>query len=358
MLRNWLFLLSIHFIFWGIQISQPLSAQVNVHNIEESIPSILDSANIPGISIAIIGQGKIVYSNALGIKEMGKEEEINQHTIFEAASLTKPIAALCAMKLVELGNLDLDKPLYQYLKYPDVASDERYQLITARMVLSHQTGFPNWRKNRNSNKLEIKFDPGNKFGYSGEGFVYLQKVMEQLVGKSLDEIAQEFVFQPLQMNDSYLVFPETEDFAMGHNPKSEPNQKFKPKEANAAYSLHSTAEDYAKFLLELMQPSIIDPNLVTDMITQETLMDSKDSSLGWGLGLGINTTSRDQYIWHWGDNGIFRAFFIYSPKTKDGLVYFTNSQNGLSIAKRMIHLTFSDPEVMENWNEYKQFDDK
>ncbi|MBN3521088.1 beta-lactamase family protein [Algoriphagus lutimaris] len=347
-----------HFIFWGILISQPLSAQVNVQKMDELLPAILDSAKIPGISIAVIDQGKMVYSSAFGRKELRKESEISKQTIFEAASLTKPITAFCAMKLVEMGKLDLDKPLYQYLEYPDAASDQRYQLITGRMVLSHKTGFPNWRKNRNSNKLEIKFDPDTKFGYSGEGFVYLQKVMEQIERKSLELIAQEFVFQPLQMHRSFLIFPETDDFAVGHNPKNEPNQKFMPKEANAAYSLHTTAEDYSKFLLELMYPSLIDSAFVSDMISQETLMDSKDPSLGWGLGLGINTTSLDQYIWHWGDNGTFRAFFIFSPKTEVGLVYFTNSQNGLSIVKRMVHLTFSDPEVMENWNEYKQFDDE
>lgn len=353
-----LFKVGVHFIFWGILISHSISAQVNVQKIDGSLPAILDSANIPGISIAIIDQGKIAFSKTFGSKEQGKEGKIGKQTIFEAASLTKPIVAFCAMKLVEIGKLDLDKPLFQYMEYPDVASDPRYQMITARMVLSHKTGFPNWRKNRNSNKLEIKFEPGSKFGYSGEGFVFLQKVMEHIEGKSLEEIAQEFIFQPLQMQRSFLTFPETDNFAVGHNPKNEPIQKFKPKKANAAYSLHTTAEDYSKFLLELMHPSLIDPALVSRMISQETLMDSKDPSLGWGLGLGINTTSRDQYIWHWGDNGIFRAFFIFSPKTEVGLVYFTNSQNGLSIVKRMIHLTFSDPEVMENWNEYKQFDDE
>lgn len=160
---------------------------------------------------------------------------------------------------------------------------------------------------------------------------------------------------PLQMENSSLVFPDTEDYAVGHNDKNKPNSKFKPIYPNAAYSLHTTAEDYSKFMLELMKPTLLDPNFVMQMMKKESLMDDKDPSLAWGLGLGINVTALGNYIWHWGDNGVFRAFFIFSLNEKTGFVYFTNSQNGLSIVNRMIDFTFSDEEIMENWKEYKQF---
>ncbi|MBN3581390.1 beta-lactamase family protein [Algoriphagus aestuarii] len=329
-------------------------AQTLQQTLDTRLSELLDSAAIPGMSLTVIKKGEITYSKNLGVKVVGKTEEISEHTIFEAASLTKPIAAFCAMKLVEEGKLDLDKPLVDYLPYADIADDKRSQIITARMVLSHQTGLPNWRADRQSKELKFKSDPNKKFGYSGEGFVYLQKVLEKIEGKNLGEIASEMIFKPLGMQDSFLVFPDSANFAVGHNTKSEPQGKGKPNMPNAAYSMHTTSADYARFLLELMNPTLIEKYLVAQMENQEVLMDSKDPSLGWGLGLGINTTRQGKYLWHWGDNGVFRAFFIFSEKDKTGFVYFTNSQNGLSIVHRMMHTVFSDPEIMENWKEYKQ----
>ena len=319
------------------------------------LKELIDSASIPGISIAFIEKGKLSYSEALGVKNVEIGEAIDTNTIFEAASLTKPIVAYCAMKMVELGKLDLDKPLYQYMEYPDVAKDDRYKLITARMVLSHNTGFPNWRANRSSDKMKINFDPGSHFGYSGEGFVFLQKVMEKLEGANLNTLAKKWVFEPLGMSNSSLIFPDTENYAVGHNPQNEARNKFKPNSPNAAYSMHTTAEDYAKFLIELLQPTGLNNSLQEQMIQQQVLMDSSDPSLAWGLGVGIYVIEDEELIWHWGDNGIFRAFFIISPQQKKGFVYFTNSQNGLSIVNRLLDYTFSNPEIMKNWKEYDQF---
>jgi len=123
-----------------------LEAQTIQQTLDKRLPQLLDSASIPGMSITVIQNGTVEYSKNLGVKEQGKPDEISEHTVFEAASLTKPIAAYCAMKLVEEGKLELDKPLFEYLEYPDLGDDGRAKVITARMVLSHQTGLPNWRK--------------------------------------------------------------------------------------------------------------------------------------------------------------------------------------------------------------------
>ena len=119
--------------------------------------------------------------------------------------MTKPLFAYIVLRLVDRGVLNLDTPLYTYLPYEDIAHDERYKLITARMVLTHRTGFPNWR----SGKLEIKFTPGTEVSYSGEGFVYLGKVVERLTGKKLAELSQQEVFTPLGIENASLVWNET-----------------------------------------------------------------------------------------------------------------------------------------------------
>ena len=343
---------------WMLAYPLSSSAQGNkldYESIDKRIEQVLDSTGIPGFSIAILNVGQTDFIKSYGYRSNETKEAVNQQTRFEAASLTKPILAYCVLKLMEQGKIELDKPLYQYYEYADLAHDNRYKLITARMVLSHTSGLPNWRKDRKSPKLKFLRKPGNKFGYSGEGFVYLQKVVEHILDSDLNSIAKEFLFAPLNMENSSLVFEENGNYAVGHNKEHEARKKSRPNKANAAYSLHTTAEDYGKFLHELLDPKFIDKTLIEQAFSRESLMKKEDQSLGWGLGMGINQTETDQYIWHWGDNGVFKAFFILSPKQERAFVYFSNSQSGLSIVKRIIRWVFAEESIMENWVYYNQF---
>ena len=137
---------------------------------------------IPGLSMVVIENGEVALHFELGVKNTETKESVDEETLFETASLSKPVFAYGVLKLVEKGKLDLDKPLVAYLPYPDIANDERGHSITARMVLAHTTGFPNWRP-KNA-PLKIHFQPGDRFSYSGEGFLFLQKVVEQVTGVS------------------------------------------------------------------------------------------------------------------------------------------------------------------------------
>jgi hypothetical protein len=154
----------------------------------------MDSLNMPGLSIAFINDNKIVYHNALGVKNNETNEKVNDYTIFDAASMSKTVFSFFTLKMIDDGLLDLETPLYTYMKYPDIAYDERYKAITARMVLSHTSGFPNWRfldKEGNydpDRKLTIQFEPGTKFQYSGEGYEYLAKVIAHLKGVEKNEL--------------------------------------------------------------------------------------------------------------------------------------------------------------------------
>ena len=111
------------------------------------------------------------------------------------------------MLLAEEGVIDLDKPLQAYLPkplpdypaYADLAGDDRYQQITARMVLSHSTGFPNWRQFEPDGRLKFLFAPGARYSYSGEGFALLQMVVEEITGRDLESLARQKIFEPLGM---------------------------------------------------------------------------------------------------------------------------------------------------------------
>ena len=141
-----------------------------------------------------------------GAANAEEKNPVTDETIFEAASLSKIVTAYAALKLVDEGKLDLDRPLNQYLgNNYDVPNDQRINLITARHVLSHSSGFPNWRP-QDSTNLPILFKPGEKFSYSGEGFVYLSKVMEKITSVKFDEYIKKTVFDPLQMKQSSFIW--------------------------------------------------------------------------------------------------------------------------------------------------------
>ena len=330
--------------------------RVPVSELDKAIPALLDKADIPGISLAIINNSKIVYSRVFGLKNVNTKEKVTEDTLFEAASLTKPVLAYTAMKLVDEGKLELDKPLYQYMEYKDISHDERYKLITARIVLKHSSGFPNWRWMNKDKKLDIKFTPGEKFSYSGEGYVFLQRVIEKITGKDLEAIVKEKVFIPLKMDKSSLILKDTKRCAIGHSQDLEPRKKRLSKRPNGAASLHTTAGDYAAFLIAVSNGRGLSEKSFNEMLRPQISISEDDSTLSWGLGFALQKTEDDTYLWHWGDNGVFKAYGIISKRKKTGMIYFANSFNGLSIMDKMVDITIGGKYSISSQLKYPQYD--
>jgi CubicO group peptidase (beta-lactamase class C family) len=332
--------------------------------LEKRIPQLLDSAAIPGMSLAVISEGNVIYTGGYGVKSADTKDKVTTNTVFDAASLSKPVFAYAVLKFVESGLLDLDKPLYQYLPYEDIQHDNRYKQITARMVLSHSTGFPNWR---GGDSLRIHFEPGKQFRYSGEGFVYLQKVVEKLTGKPLNDVMVENVFTPLGMSRSSYVWKQSlnDDFALPHNGFLKVMDKNKPQQANAAYSLQTTAGDYAKFIVAILNESGLTRQTVQAMISPQVHVPEKafdnsspaSKSISWGLGFGLQQTKDGNAFWHWGDNNTFKCYVVAYTKEKKGVVYFTNGSNGLSIIKEITGLTIGGEQPAVDFLAYDRYTD-
>lgn len=337
--------------------TQPLPTPTfSVPELDKTIPTLLKKAGIPGMSIAIINDSKVVYSRALGVKNVETNEPVTETTLFEAASLTKPVLAYTALKLVDDGKLDLDKPLYLYMEYPDAQHDERYKLITARIVLKHASGFPNWRWQNKDKKLDITFTPGEKFSYSGEGYVFLQRVMEKITGKGLEDIMKEKVFVPLKMTNSSLLLADAAKSAAGHTQDSEVRKKRLSPKANGAASLHTTANDYAKFLIAVANGDGLSAHSWEEMLRPQIPASEENAGMFWGLGLGLQKTTDDIYFWHWGDNYIFKAYTVISKSKKTGIIYFTNSFNGLSIIRKMVEITMNGTFPVNTEMKYPEYD--
>jgi len=326
--------------------------------LDKELPVLLDKAKIPGISFALIESGEIVYNSVFGFKNTRKPSKADENTIFEAASLTKPVAAWITLKLVDQGKLELDKPLYNYLEYTPIKHDVRYKSITARMVLTHSSGFPNWRRQNKDNLLDIKFTPGSKFSYSGEGYVYLQAVLESITGKNLEDLAQELVFKPFGMTHSSLLLTELEDAALGHNRHVQPRQKMTYEEPNAAYSLHSNAGDYARFLIAMTSGRGLSAQSAALLTTTQIAVKDSFPTIRWCAGMGLENDSDDSFLWHWGDNKNFKCFAMISKNSRNGFVYFTNGVNGMTILDTLIGMVTGKTLNLVKYLEYPQFNAK
>src|SRR5262249_27647344 len=241
-------------------------------------------------------------------------------------------------------------------------------LITARIVLSHRTGFPNWRPQ--GQPLKIHFRPGEKFSYSGEGVVYLQKVVEHITGEPFDAFMKRTVFDPLQMTASSYVWQERYDKlkVFGHNSIGMLGGRGKPDSANAAASLSTTAFDYARFVAAIMKGTGLKKATLEQMLTPQIKLDETcvnclkgdsgkiSSSLSWGLGWGLQQTEDGLSFWHWGDNGNAKAYVVAFEKQKLGVVIFANGANGLSVASDIVDHAIGGKQPALAWLKYDPYD--
>lgn len=341
--------------------------QNTLATLQQQVPALLKEAAVPGLSMVVIRNGKTYWLGSFGLKNAKTGEPVTDQTIFEAASLSKPVFAYGVLKLVDQGKLDLDVPLCKYLPKPYIEGDPRLDKITARYVLSHRTGFPNWR---GDSALTIHFTPGERFSYSGEGFVYLQKVVEQVTGKSLNDYMTETVFVPLHMSSSSYVWrPEFDQRAASpHDGAGMPGEKWKPTEPTSAATLQTTAADYALLVEALLNGTGLKPETLREMEKPQIAVDPEctncterapqelSKNIFWGLGIGIQETPQGESLWHWGDNGRFKAYVVAYPKQKIGVVLFMNGENGLSILEPLLQTAVGGEQPALNWLKYDRYD--
>ncbi len=320
-----------------------------IAKIKETVTGLLKKEEIPGLAMTLIKDGEPWWSEAFGVKSTGSGNPVTADTVFEAASLSKPVFAYAVLKLVDERKLDLDTPLVKYVPetsylekefYNGKIEDQRINKITTRHVLTHTCGFPNWRS---QDTINILFEPGEKFSYSGEGFIYLQKVVEKITGKPLNDLMVEYVFRPLGMTHSSYVWQEEYEIlaASPHFGYGFANPLRKRTQAGSAFSLYTTAPDFARFVCALLTGKglreethrlMLRPHVTTSYDTE--------GRISWGLGVGLQRLTKEDEqplsIFHWGDNGEFKCFFVALPEEKTGLVYFTNSFFGLNIVKEIV----------------------
>jgi CubicO group peptidase (beta-lactamase class C family) len=335
---------------------RPRSLQALTATIDRLVPMLMEETHVPGVSIAVIRDRRVTWTKGYGVRQAGSREPVARDTVFEAASMSKPIFGLLAMQLVDQKRLDLDRPLVEYGEECFVPDLPEKRLITARMALSHTSGYPNWRPGGEEleGPIPLLFRPGTRFTYSGEGIFYLQRRVEHITGQPLDQWAEQHLFRPLGLKATSYRWTASLGVRMaaGHRDDGQPLGTSTYLHPNAAYSLYTTAEEYARLLTEVMRAERGDSSLLSRSAAQEMLrhqvtvgsrepIERPGTAQGlmayWGLGWSINATGQGDMAHHSGANGTgFRCFSQFSPTGGTGLVILTNSTRGGELWVRLV----------------------
>ena len=355
------------------------------------LPRQMRALGVPGIGIAVVEAGRLAWSHGAGLADAARATPVDDATLWEAASLSKPVFAYAVLQLVDRGGLALDAPLVSYARPGYLGNSPWLERITVRDVLRHSTGLPDWRKDPANQKLEPAVAPGTRIDYSGEAFVWLQLAVEAVTGESLDQTMTRLLFAPAGMRDSSYAWNAdlAARSAYGHRAPDDGREGMPPQMlreafdaalpvatewnkplsawryadaeralprvqaaappgaanwpsdilANAAASLRCTARDYARFLALMVHadpaPWELRPGTRAAMLSRQIDVPGRwtDKGLGWNL----ESTARGPVFYHSGSNGgIFKAFALGDAVRRRALVVLTNAANGNLLYRRVV----------------------
>lgn len=298
--------------------------------VADRMEELLAKHAVPGAAVAIVRDGQPVWQEGFGLRRAGQDPApVTPETVFRASSISKPVFGIAVLKLVEDGRLDLDRPLQDYLDKPWLPDDPLLERVTARMVLNHTTGWPNWRR---SEPMDFKYPPGEQATYSGEGFIYLQTVVEKITGEPLVAWLRSHLLIPFGMTSSDYVWREAmaPHMATGYNAQGHAVLRPSFKTPNTGNSLLTTCGDLAKVLAAMIAaPPATEfwpgPAFIEQMLTPELEIPTRPGAwrgLGWALQL------QPSAFYHTGSNAGFRSVVMASRESRNGLVFLSNSDNG------------------------------
>lgn len=339
-----------------------------IANLESKLPTLMERFAVPGISLAVLDDAKIVRRRCFGYKNAVTNEPVDNDTIFQAGSMSKPVFAYAVLKLCEKGILGLDTPFAKHAPESFLSGDSRIDQITPRHILSHTAGFPNWRSGREP--LQIHFTPGSQYRYSGEGYYFLQSVITHLLGRldktdcaafedgyrvcasDIDQFLTAAVLKPFGMSSSgYFVTDANErDMAHPHDNDGKLLQLPRPTgPAVARYAsagaLLTTPTDYARFIIEILTPKKPDhirlkKETLAEMLKPQIKVVNDRFTSSWALGWQIQENGLFN---HGGDNSGFHCHSIARRETKSALIIMTNGDRGAELIREVFTSNILQP---------------
>ena len=361
-------------------IVRPDGTKLTPAQIDSTVDRLIQAAHVTGAGIALFHHGNIVYLKTYGLRDTENNLPLAPNSVMAAASLTKAAFATVVMRLVQRGQLDLDKPIEQYLgqplgnfaPYANLKGDPRTAKLTLRILLDHTTGFANFPWMEDDHKLHIHYDPGTHYGYSGEGINLAQLVVEKVTGKTAIQLMQEELYGPLGMSHTSMVWqPAFEgDFANGYDEDGRSLGPQRHAQANAAGSMLTTPRDYAAFLSALMRGEVLSSASRNKMLSPqirihsahqfpslntETTTANDAIGLSYGIGWGLYQSPYGPAFFKEGhDDGWRNIALCFS--NGDGILVMTNSSNGEGIFKPLLDALLGKTGFPFDWEGYTPYD--
>lgn len=336
-------------VAWGATDKSPeVGAEAQAFRVQ--LASWLTEKQVASASVAVIRNGKLEFAVAAG--QATSEHEASPETLYNVASLAKPLTAEMSLRLLSARNWSLDEPLDQWWVDPDLVGKPQVKKLTARILLSHQSGFPNWRDQH----LVFEFEPGSRFGYSGEGYEYLARALAARAETGFEALITQTVLEPLHMRQTAQTKRTwmLDRLAVPHDAEGRPLQPYFARNASAADDLYTTASDYAQLVLAAMKGRGVSKSLAAarahiqvDRLRElcgERPLSRCPKAAGFGLGWEVFEIGAAQYLMHTGrDEGTF-ALAYFSPERQTGVVILTNSDHGASVVLPILDHLALDPE--------------
>jgi CubicO group peptidase (beta-lactamase class C family) len=350
--------------------------------IDETVQRLMRAANVPGLAVAILNERKVAYVHAFGERDRDHHLPLTIDSVMTAASFSKATFAYLVMQLVEEHTLDLDKPVYEYLprplpeypRYADLEGDDRYRRITARMLLSHTAGFPNLRA-LNRGRLNINFEPGSRYAYSGEGIQLLQLIVEEVTGAQLYGLMESRIFDPFGMKRTSMVWqlPFERDFANGYDSDGRSLGPQRRRIADAAGSMQTSIADFSRFVAAVMQGKSLTRATRTLMFTPQVTIttrtqfpslttettDRNDAiRLGYGLGWGLFFTPLGKAFFKEGHDAGWQHYAVAFDDRGVAIVLMSNSANAEGIFPELLERLIANTYTPIEWEGYVPYDRK
>jgi CubicO group peptidase (beta-lactamase class C family) len=352
-------------------------ARQSAQTIDARVLELMAAEQVPGLGLALIHDGKVAYLKAHGLRDVAKKLPLQVDTVMYGASLTKATFAYFVMQLVDEGKIDLDRPLAAYLtrplpdypRYADLRQDARWRSLTLRMLLSHTTGFANFRFIEPDRKLRFHRNPGARYGYSGEGILLAQFLLEQVLRLDVGSEMQRRIFAPLGMKRSALTWRDefAANLAQDYTLDGQPYRHRHWDEVGAAGSLDTTLADWSAFLAAVARGDGLSAKAQAEMVRRQIEIDSetqfptlgdartdrwKSIGLGYGLGWGVFDTRYGHAFFKEGHDEGTANYALCIAEKRACILMLSNSVRAERLFATLVRDLFGDVPLPYQWEGY------
>ena len=356
---------------------------LTAEQIDSTVERLMQAGRVTGLALALISDGEVSYLKAYGFADIEEGRALQTDTVMYAASLTKAAFAYMAMTLVDEGIVDLDRlildylprPLEQYEDYADLSGDPRWRVWTLRMLLSHNAGLPNWRWFSDSQKLEIIFEPGSRYAYSGEGIQVAQFVLEEGLGLDVNALMQERVFDKFGMRRTSMLWRDDfrPNFARGFDEGGNNLGHNVRQSVRAAGSMDTTVSDFASFLAGVLRGDGLSQASRAEMLTTQVKITTQHQfpsqfpvdtnanqgiKLAYGLGWGVFESAFGPAFFKEGHDDGTNNYALCLDEAQRCILILANSSNGEGIFLYLVDALIGETNLPWEWEGFVPYDRK